>query len=426
MENSKRFSVTLKKWLKNFFSKDIALKIISLVFAMLLWGYVLMMQDPVRIKTISNVPVSIEGEADLLARKLVIRGNKEFDNVTIRVRTQLTQYADLTASDVTAVISLTSITTSGTYVIAISPKTAIGTVASITPAQVTVEVDQLVKRHIPVRISWTGTLPEGYWAGDAVVSRTEIEIEGAAKDLADIEYASAEIDLTNATQSINRSVLLTLYDGAGNEVDSGMLLGTLPSVSVQREVLNMKEVPVDMASAILGADDLPTNFELVGSKIVAGPQTVRLVGDAEALEAIEAIALEPIDISGSRQSIQQTFALLVPDGVRLLDADSVELYIEIREKSASVSFMELPIKVRGVGKKLSASLSLETADVVVSGRISLVNLLKREDVNLYIDLTGYVAGTYEKVPIYVEFPQNDMAGELATSLSTEFVRVVIN
>lgn len=423
--NKKRFSATLEQWFKDFFTKSIALKIVSLVFAMILWGYVLMMQDPVRTKPIVNVPVTIEGEADLLARRLVIRGNKKFGNVTVRVRTQLTQYADLTVDDISASINLAGITEKGTYSIAINAKTSTGGIASVSPAQVTVEVDQLVSRPIPVDINLTGGLAEGYWAGDPVVSRAEIEIQGAAQDLASIERASADIDLTGVQQSINRSVLLTLYDSAGNEVSSDILLGALPSVTVQLEVRSMKEVPVDTASALLGANDLPPNFELVGSRIVSGPSSVRLVGDAEVLAGIDAVALEPIDIAGARQSIQQSFALIVPDGVRLIDADTVELYVEIREKSASASFMELPIVKRGLGRKLKATLSIEAADVMISGRISLVNLIERGDVILYVDLAGYGAGTYQ-VPIYVELPNDEMMSELTKILSQQLVTVVID
>lgn len=425
MKNKQSFSVILKNGLRDLFTKGIALKIVSLVFAMLLWGYVLMMQDPVRTKTISNVSVSLEGEADLLARNLVICGNKQFDDAVIRVKTQLTQYADLNADDITATISLTGISEKGTYEITVGAKSATGTVVSISPSKVTIEVDTLVTRRVPVEINLTGAMPDGFWANGPVISRNEVEIEGAAQDVASVVNAGADIDLTGCTASINRSVLLTLYDKDGNEVSGDLFLGAVPSVSFSMEVKNMKEVPVDTASALLGADNLPTNFELVSCTIVSGPSAVRLVGDAETLGRISSIALEPIDISGTKENLRQTFAMIVPDGVSLLDEDTVELYIEIREKSASVSFMEMPIDVRGLGRKLNATLSAEAADIVISGRISLVNLLERNDVTLYIDLTNYAAGTHE-VPIYVELPNDAMTTELSKTLSAQFVTVVID
>ena len=69
-----RFWEMLKQGLKSFFTKNIAIKVLSLMFAILLWGYVLMTQNPPRVKTVTDVTVSIEGEADLTTRKLTLRG----------------------------------------------------------------------------------------------------------------------------------------------------------------------------------------------------------------------------------------------------------------------------------------------------------------------------------------------------------------
>ena len=41
--------------IKNFFTTNLAVKIVALLFAVLLWGYVLTDQNPYRTKTITNV-----------------------------------------------------------------------------------------------------------------------------------------------------------------------------------------------------------------------------------------------------------------------------------------------------------------------------------------------------------------------------------
>ncbi len=425
MKNKKDIGKAIKKWIKDFFTKSIALKIVSLVFAMLLWGYVLMTQDPIRVKTIQNVQVTIEGEADLLARKLIINSSKKLEDVVVTVRTQLTQYADLGADDVTAAISLSGITEKGEYELSVTAKTSTGTIATVSPSKVKIAVDDLVTRRIPVEVVLAGDMPEGYWADTLSVGRTEIDIEGAAENIAGVVKAAAEIDVSNLTQSINRSVLLDLYDENGDIVSSDILLGTLPTVSVRLDVYNMKEVPIDTASALLGADNLSANYELMSAEIVEGPKTVRIVGDADVLAGIDSIALEPINVAGAKESIQQIFALVVPDGVRLLDQDTVELYIDIREKNASATFSELAIDVRGLGRKLKAAMNVNTADVVISGRYSLIALLERKDVVLYIDLTGYTTGAYQ-VPVYIELPTDEMTKELTKTLTVETVSVVID
>ena len=84
-----RFWEMLKQGLKSFFTKNIAIKVLSLMFAILLWGYVLMTQNPPRVKTVTDVTVSIEGEADLTTRKLTLRGDRAalLEDVSVRVRT---------------------------------------------------------------------------------------------------------------------------------------------------------------------------------------------------------------------------------------------------------------------------------------------------------------------------------------------------
>ena len=184
--NKGRFWEALKLGLKTFFTKNIAIKVLSLVFAMLLWGYVLMTQNPERVKTIPNVRVSIEGEADLTTRRLTIRGDRAalLDDVSVRVRTQLTSYADLSADDITASISLSNISTAGTHPVTINAHSSTGQVVSVTPSQIEVEIDTLVSRAVPVEVRQEGKLPDGYWAGDVQLSSSVIMLEGAATDLA--------------------------------------------------------------------------------------------------------------------------------------------------------------------------------------------------------------------------------------------------
>ena len=64
-------------WLKGFFTKNLALKIVSLLFAMLIWGYVMVEVNPKRVKTITDVPISFSGESSLHDRGLAVRGDRD-------------------------------------------------------------------------------------------------------------------------------------------------------------------------------------------------------------------------------------------------------------------------------------------------------------------------------------------------------------
>lgn len=409
------------------FYKNIAIKVLSLMFAILLWGYVLMTQNPPRVKTVTDVTVSIEGEADLTTRKLTLRGDRAalLEDVSVRVRTELTSYADISADDITASINLSRITSTGKHTVRIHAKSSSGDVVSVSPSEIEVEIDTLTTRNIPIEIHEEGELPEGYWAGDVQLDSATVLLEGPGTDLAKIVKAVGTIDLTNRTESLNQSIMLALYDKEGNVVESSILFGGMPTVVAKQEILPSKLVPIDVDGAIIGREELPENFEIASYGTSLESTLVRIVGDADVIQKIESLSLEPVDVTGCTESIQQELAINVPEGVRIIGADSVNLQVTIREKTAVLELTELPIEIVGLARKQTATLSQELANVTFSGRVSLLAGITRGDVKVYADVTGLAAGTHD-VKLALQIDGEDVPSDLQYEFTTdETIQVTI-
>ena len=422
-----RFWEMLKQGLKSFFTKNIAIKVLSLMFAILLWGYVLMTQNPPRVKTVTDVTVSIEGEADLTTRKLTLRGDRAalLEDVSVRVRTELTSYADISADDITASINLSRITSTGKHTVRIHAKSSSGDVVSVSPSEIEVEIDTLTTRNIPIEIHEEGELPEGYWAGDVQLDSATVLLEGPGTDLAKIVKAVGTIDLTNRTESLNQSIMLALYDKEGNVVESSILFGGMPTVVAKQEILPSKLVPIDVDGAIIGREELPENFEIASYGTSLESTLVRIVGDADVIQKSESLSLEPVDVTGCTESIQQELAINVPEGVRIIGADSVNLQVTIREKTAVLELTELPIEIVGLARKQTATLSQELANVTFSGRVSLLAGITRGDVKVYADVTGLAAGTHD-VKLALQIDGEDVPSDLQYEFTTdETIQVTI-
>ena len=422
-----RFWEMLKQGLKSFFTKNIAIKVLSLMFAILLWGYVLMTQNPPRVKTVTDVTVSIEGEADLTTRKLTLRGDRAalLEDVSVRVRTELTSYADISADDITASINLSRITSTGKHTVRIHAKSSSGDVVSVSPSEIEVEIDTLTTRNIPIEIHEEGELPEGYWAGDVQLDSATVLLEGPGTDLAKIVKAVGTIDLTNRTESLNQSIMLALYDKEGNVVESSILFGGMPTVVAKQEILPSKLVPIDVDGEIIGREELPENFEIASYGTSLESTLVRIVGDADVIQKIESLSLEPVDVTGCTESIQQELAINVPEGVRIIGADSVNLQVTIREKTAVLELTELPIEIVGLARKQTATLSQELANVTFSGRVSLLAGITRGDVKVYADVTGLAAGTHD-VKLALQIDGEDVPSDLQYEFTTdETIQVTI-
>ena len=413
--------------LKSFFTKNIALKIIALLFALLLWGYVLTDQKPVRTKIVPEVTTSFDGEAELIAQGLCVRGDREeiLQNVSVTVRAQITNYAYINASSINATVSLRNISEAREYELPIQAtvSSSLGVVQSVTPSTVTVEIDTLVTKTIPVTTSFTGELPDGYWADtDALTATNKLDITGPKTDVATITHAECVVDLTNRTSTIYSTFDVTFYDKDNNVVNSDILIGTLPSSTVRLPIYSMKSVPIDVTGSLLGADNLAANHEIVAA--VATPATVRLVGDQAALDAIDSVELTPIPVNGLSETTTVEGELVIPDGVRLLDSETVSVLIEIREVQTSQTFEKLPIQVLGKETRTNVILDAQTVDLTLTGRYSLVSVLMRSDITVQVDVTGLEPGTYT-LPLNVIARDEATTVALTSALSQTQVTVTI-
>lgn len=413
--------------LKDFFTKNIALKIIALLFATLLWGYVLTDQKPVRTKIIPEVTTSFDGEAELIAQGLCVRGDRAeiLQDVSVTLRAQITNYAYINASSINATISLRNISEAREYVIPIeaSVTSALGVVQSVTPATVTVQIDKLVTKTIPVATSFVGALPDGYWADlDALSDTARLDITGPRTDISTIMRAECVVDLTDRTSTIYSTFDVAFYDKNNEVVSSDVIVGTLPSSTVRLPIYPLKNVPIDVFGSLVGTDNLAANHEIVSA--VATPATVRIVGDQAALDAITSIQLEPIAVNGLAATTTVESEPVVPEGVRLLDTAPVSVLIEVREHEASQTFEQLEIEVFGKQAGTTVLLDTLTVDLNVQGRYSLVSILKRSDIKVQVDVTGLAPGVY-RLPLYPLVRDEDATIELATTLSVPEVTVTI-
>ena len=411
-------------WLKGFFTKNLALKIVSLLFAMLIWGYVMVEVNPKRVKTITDVPISFSGESSLHDRGLAVRGDRDdiLRNVTVRVKVQLTDYTGLDASDISASVSLRPVNKADTYKLKIDATSSLGTVENVSPSEITIEVDELATMLVPIDVEYSGELPDGYWKSEPTLASQSIKVSGPRDDVSTISKAICTIDLEDRTTSYNEAILLKYVDKNGDEIDTALFLDTLPSVVVKMDVMRIVELPINAADAVLGADALPANYEVYD--VVATPPTVRVVGSENALSGLTDIKIENIDVSGSTSSVQQNVVITAPEGTTLLDDPNITVYVGIREKQDSAQFKGVPIETKGLGKKLTAELSATECDVSITGRTSLMKLLRRKDVSVYVDLTGLTAGTYKITPM-VSLASKEMQTDLQWTVSLPEATVTI-
>lgn len=395
-------------WYKRPLARKLGYLLVSVLVATTLWGYVLMIENPARTKRIEDIPVTFEAgsESDLDTRDLTICGNisEILPQVAVTIETTLNDLPRFNTERidtiVKATVSMKGVFEAGEYTLAINATTSIGEIVKISPSTVTIKVDDLVERSIPVTPMLSGELPEGYWRNDPQLLTNSITIKGAKSEIVNIVKAGCIIDLNDRTESINDSMELTLYDRDDNIIPSSTVIGIVPSVTVKLDILPYIDIPVE--PNIAGQMNMKDIYEIANMSIF--PTALRVAGDAETLEGLsELITLEVVDVSNvsAEETLEYNVNVLgLPENViPLNDTESFTVTIEIRERIEERTFESVPIRLINQDTlNYNYTCDTKVCDVTFRGKASIIRNLYSWQITLTLNLEGYEPGIHTLVP----------------------------
>ncbi|MDO4543118.1 MAG: CdaR family protein [Clostridia bacterium] len=395
MSKGKRFFQSLLQVLKNFVTKNLHLKIIAIIFAALLWGYILADINPEQPKTVSDVKITLDGTNDLMTRHLIVV-DSETGTARVTVNSNINNHSSLTAARINCVASVATINEAGTYQLTLDAtvQNDMGTVSQVSPSSITVEVDNLISKTVPVRLVLEGEVEEGY----EIISRTianSITIEGAERYIDPVAWAVATVNIEGMNEDYESAVNVEFYNEAGEVLDVITRTGDNPSVVVQLTVLAVKEnVPIKLVMSEYDEKYL----EVVTSMPYS---TIDLLGDKEVLNAIESIETTEIPITEDMigTTVTESFTLNLPDGVQLRTGQlrTIRVTIVVKDAEDEMEF-EVPITIEGLDKDLEVGADTPTfITILVRGKVRDLEQTTSGDFEAIADLSGLAAGTHELI-----------------------------
>lgn len=416
---------TVLKTIWNVLRSNLVLKIMAVLFAVILWSYVLAEENPDRTRIVPDVPVRYEKYDQLTGKKLEISKSlsEELGYVNVKVRVKQSELDYLEKENIDAYVDLSVINEAGDYPllkIEAKPKNFNGEVLEISPSTRMLHVDKYKSKPVPVEVKTIGSVPDGYYASQPVLAPTTVEIKGAQTDVQKVASAVCNVDLTGLTEGFSRNMDIDLLDYDGNIIDKN-LFDDLPSVIVKLDLQHMKTVPVDASGSIVGQDEVSTGYEVVD--ITSVPETVQITGSASALAKIDKIGLVPYSISGTSASESVALDYAPEDeGVTVLTTEKAQVYITIREIMKTKTYSNVSLEEKNLASGLSVEFSQPKVDVTVMAGISKVSKLSRSDIMPYVDLEGLKAGTHS-LEVVFEIPEGFSEENFTSSAGTVTVRI---
>ncbi len=296
--------------MRKFLSSDIAMRIISVILAVIVWIYVVVLIDPPIDITISDIPVIYTNTFTLTNEGFVLSSEKP-DDISVKLRGSRSTLAKIRPEYITAFIDLSEISAygqAGTYTVSLSVRLPYDgvTVVEKKPGSVGISIDQIVTRTFPVTPEIVGVPREGYVVYESTLSQSTVELTGPSQIISSIDKVKATINVADRTDDAVAASSLVFYNSNDDKVTDKNLTAKPDRVDVRGVVLKTKTVPVKVVMS--GGAQTHTATLLTNS-------AVTILAKADAVDRISEIYTKPVNVSAIRTGTTVTAALDVPDGI---------------------------------------------------------------------------------------------------------------
>lgn len=296
--------------------KNLSTKIISLLFAIFMWFYIIQVQDPEVEKTVRNVPVQFT-KSELEARGLTLVNDKEVQ-INVKIKGQRKYITGIKKEDITVVADVSNISAAGTYNIRTNAVISYGGVEVLEqkPSTVSVTVEKIDERPMPVEVVTKGKPKSGYRIGETSTSVEKVKIKGPESILGTIEKICVEVDVSGADKDVRASEVAIKYIGTSGDEINPPVTAEVEEVDVLCEILKEKEVEIHAVFAD-------------GSYVLDAASTnkITVAGSEDAVKEINSVFTKPITSADIKDGYAEV-EFVLPEGVEVVGEDTVKLKVK--------------------------------------------------------------------------------------------------
>lgn len=305
--------------MKQFLAKDSALKVISVLIAITIWIYIIIVIDPSVEVTVRDIPIQFAGEEQLLENGLSVV-SESASTVTVTVRGSRKRMGSYDMRDVIARVDMSDIRTEGTTTLPIDVVIPFehDSVSSKTPYSVDIVTEKNVEKTLDIEVQTSNHLADGFMPGDITVEPETITIEGAESVVEMINRAAVTLDYASADVDIDVESSVQLYGVDGAEITERDVLAARISKSVETAKIHCPVLRIKTVNVNLNFD-LNNAWDFDQSRYSANPETVSIYGDNGVTANIDAIQTEPISLEQFNDTEKIKVKLIIPEGVKVMD-----------------------------------------------------------------------------------------------------------
>ena len=374
--------------------KRIPTLLLSLVLGLIVWGFAVTDADPVEERVFPR-PVQIE----LIGQNptLILTSESSLEmTLTLRAPKSILDKLENNQVGIQAIVDLSTLPAGiHTLPVRVQIDTHPVKIIANNPTSITVTLEPLASASLPIRLVSTGEIAVGFQGGPVALSQISATISGPRSLVEKVKEIIAELDITQARENINRSLLLQAVDENGNVVTG---LTVAPERVTVTQSITQKGGYRTVVVKVLVTGQVANGYRL--TNISAFPAVVTVFSTDPTLvnQLPGYVETYPLSLTGLKDDVDVRLDLILPSGVSVVGDQSVQVQVGIATIEGSLTLTNQPVELVNLSPGLLAEVSPLTVDVIISGPLPLLDQLTQADIRITLDLSGLALGTYQLIP----------------------------
>lgn len=382
-----------EKLQKNPITRNSTPKLASLLFAILLWIYVMDVENPEMFKVIKNVDVAVIGAESLEASGLILLDGS-IPGIDVTVKGRRTDVNNVDKSDIRLMIDVSGLK-QGEQTVDVGRAMSLDNISitALSKRSLKVTLDKLSEELKPVEIAFKGESRPGFMAEAAIPDPPMILVRGPSTLVSRVVRLQGEVDSTSITAMTQAEIPIRAVDSAGKTVE-GVALAS-KSVKANLSLFQLKALAVN--PTLTGK--VPDGFELVDVQL--NPGTVSLKGPEEVLKDFTFLKTKAINLNTLIQTDTVNVELDLPEGITAPDLSGpLKALVRIEAvKSRELTYNADEVKFINAAPGTYGKM-LGPLKIRIKGIESMIDALKKDDVTIKVDLAGQTPSRINANVIY--------------------------
>ena len=384
--------------------KNLPTFLTALILAITVWIIAVTASDPAENRPYPRtVPIEIVGQDTNLVMTSGLPAS-----VSIILNTPQSVWNSILSaqSPVRAVVDLSGLGP-GTHLVDLQIQVKIRPVkvVSYSPRTVSINLESLSSKVLPLNLVVRGEPAIGYQAEDPVININQITVTGPISKVDKVTEVRAILEINQAYEDISRTLIVVALDQNEMVIDDVTL--TPDRIKVEQEI-NQRYGYRNVIVSVNLEGQLADGYRLTNISVFPLAVTVYSTKPDIVNELPGYVQTMPLNLNGLKDDVDVSLLLDLPEGVLVVgDQRTVLVRVSIAAVQTSLPVANLLIEIIGLPKNLQAILSPEMITIILSGPLPVIDQIKPGDIRVYLDLTDFQVGTYQLQPV-VELTSDEL------------------